>query len=176
MLYAVLWGIFILVMAVVLGTLAIAGISAAPWVPLWRKDIHRMMKIANVKPGDAVYDLGAGDGRMVVIAAQRYGADATGYEFAVLPYFLATTIIRLKGLRKKARIKYANFFKANLGEADVICTFLTPHAMKKLKPKFERELKPGARVVSYAFQIHGWEPTLVDKPNAKTTAIYFYQR
>ena len=135
-----------------------------------------MMKIAGVKPGEIVYDLGAGDGRIVIIAANEFGANATGFEIAVLPYLLGCIKIILKGLRGKARLKYNNFFTYDLSQADVICTFLTPPAMKKLKPKFEKETKSGCRIVSYAFSIPGWQPKEKNKPNEKTTAIYLYQR
>ena len=170
------WWVFFLVLLVVLGTLAYGGISAAPWVPLWRGDVRRMLSIAGTKPGEEVYDLGAGDGRIVVIAASEFGAQATGFELAVLPYFLAQFIILLRGLRGRASMRYANFFNIHLGNADVICTFLTPGAMEKLKPKFEAELKPGSRVVSFAFHVPGWEPTKIDKPNKITTPIYLYER
>lgn len=161
---------------IILGTMAIAGLSAAPWVPLWKKDIRRMLKLAGVKPGEKVYDLGAGDGRIIIIAAEEFGAVAVGYEMAVLPYCLAYIKIMLKRLKPKVSLKYANFFAEDLGDADVVCTFLSPAAMAKLRPKFEAEIKPGGRVVSFAFHIPGWEPTKVEKPNQKTTAVYLYQR
>jgi hypothetical protein len=170
------WVIFIFFLFLVLGTFALAGFSAAPWVPLWKKDVRRMMEIAQVKPGQIVYDLGAGDGRILIIAAKEFKAKATGFEFAVLPYFLGCIKIRLKGLKDQAKLKYRNFFLQDLSQADVICTFLTPQAMKKLKPKLAKEIKPGAKIVSYAFSIPDWKPTKKDKPNKNTTVIYLYQR
>ena len=170
------WVIFITFLVLVLGTFAWGGILAAPWIPVWKKDIKRLLDLAQIKPGETLYDLGAGDGRIVIMAAKEYNAIAVGYEIASLPYFLAYIKILVLGLRGKASFRYRNFFKADLSQADIIVTFLTPPAMEKLKPKFERELKPGARVVSYAFSIKGWEPKQKSKPNKKTTAIYFYQR
>lgn len=168
--------IFTIVVLVILGTFAYGGFSAAPWVPLWKKDIRRMMKLANVKPGETVYDLGAGDGRIIIIAAKEFGALATGFEIATLPYYLGCIKIRLKGLNSQVQLKYRNFFKQDLSSADVICSFLTPRAMRKLKPKLAKEAKPGCRIVSYAFSIPGWKPTIKDKPNKKTTSIFLYQR
>lgn len=172
----IFWLIFIVFLVVVLGTFALGGFLAAPWVPLWKNDIRRMLKLAEVKPKELVYDLGAGDGRIIIIAAEEFGAFAVGFEIAFLPYLLGCIRILLKGLPGKARLKYANFFKQDLSQADVICAFLTPQAMKKLKPKLEKETKFGCRIVSYAFSIPGWQPKKIDKPNQKTTAIYLYQR
>lgn len=174
--FAIFWVIFLVVLFLMIGTYAIGGLSAAPWVPLWKNDVRRMMRIAKVKPGEILYDLGAGDGRMVIIAAKEFGAKATGFEIATLPYLFAYIKINLQGLNSQASMSYRNFFKQDLSSADVICTFLTPKAMKKLKPKLEKEMKPGARIVSYAFHIPGWQETLKDKPNKKTTAIYLYQK
>ena len=145
-------------------------------MPLWKKDTLRLLDIAQVKPGEIVIDLGAGDGRIVIAAAKTYGARAIGYEIAILPYFVGWVRIALLGLRGKARLKYRNFFKEDLSQADVICAFLTPPAMAKLKPKLEKEAKPGCRIVSYAFHIPDWQPTRVDKPDQKTAAIYLYQK
>ncbi|MFA6410235.1 MAG: hypothetical protein WCW26_01510 [Candidatus Buchananbacteria bacterium] len=171
----VFWVVFFIVIFLILGTLALAGFSAAPWVPLWKKDIRRMLKLAEVKPGEIVYDLGAGDGRIIIIAASEFGALATGFEFAFLPYFLAWVKIKLLGLSKKAKLKYGSFFTQDLSQADVICTFLSTQAMERLSPKFKKELKPGCRIVSYAFSLPGFEPKVVDKPE-KMATVYVYQK
>ncbi len=156
--------------------MAWGGILAAPWVPLWKKDIRRMMKLADLKPGELLYDLGAGDGRMLIIAAKEFKAKAIGYEIAVLPFFLAYIKITLLGLRGKIKLRYKNFFHQDLSQADVICAFLTPQAMLKLKPKLEKEAKPGCRIVSYAFSIPGLKPEIADKPSENETKIYLYRR
>lgn len=170
------WVIFTIVVTSVLGTFAYGGISAAPWVPLWKKDTKRMLELAQIKPGQKVVDLGAGDGRIIISAARDYGADATGYEFAILPYLWGLVRINLSGLRGQARLKYRNFFNQDLSYADVVCVFLTPAAMKKLKPKFDAELKPGTKILSYAFHLPGWQPVKTDKPNKNTMTIYLYQK
>jgi len=168
--------IFFIAVMLILGTFAYAGVLAAPWVPLWKKDVLRMLKLAQIKPEEMVYDLGAGDGRIITMAAKEFGARSVGFEMAILPYFLAYIRISLLGLRGRAALKFRNFYDQNLGEADVICTFLSPQAMQKLKPKFEKEAKPGCRIVSFAFSIPGWAPVITDRPDKKTTPIFLYQR
>ncbi len=176
LLFVLFWTAFCAVVLVILGTMAWGGLSAAPWVPLWRKDTMRMLAVAAVKPGETVVDLGAGDGRIIIAAARHYQAKGLGYEVAVLPYSIGFVKIRVLGLTRSVQLKYANFFKADLSQADVVCAFLTPAAMAKLKPKFEREIKPGARIVSYAFKIPDWQPIKIDKPNKNLANIYLYQK
>jgi len=168
--------IFFILVFLILGTFAYAGLSAAPWVPLWKKDVRRMLTLAKVKPGEMVYDLGAGDGRIIIMASQEFGAQSVGFEMSILPYCLAYIKILLSGLRGKTSLQYRNFFDQNFGQADVICTFLSPKAMEKLKPKFEAEAKPGCRIVSFAFHVPGWQARIIDQPNSKTTSVYLYQR
>ena len=167
---------FMAVIFVILATLAYAGISAAPWVPLWQKEVKRMLNLAKVQAGETLYDLGAGDGRIIIMAAKEFKAHAVGFEMAVLPYFLGYIRILLSRIQPRPKLVFANFFKKDLGSADIICVFLTPPAMEKLKSKFEQEAKKGCRIISYAFSIPGWQPSVVDRPNKKTTPIYLYSR
>ncbi len=161
---------------VILITFAIGGVLAAPWVPLWKKDIYRMLKLAEIKPDEVVYDLGAGEGRVILVAAKDFQAKATGFEIAILPYLWGCIKIWVNGLQGRARLKYKNFYNQNLSQADVVCTFLSPWAMEKLKPKLKKELKPGSRLVSAAFPVVGWQPQKIDKADDKSTAIYLYQK
>lgn len=168
--------IFLFFLFLALATFALGGILAAPWVPLKKSDIMRMLKLAEVKPGEIVYDLGAGDGRIIIIAADEFKANATGFELAILPYLVGLIKIILRGLGGKAVLKYRNFYYQDLGQADVVCAFLAPKAMIKLKPKLEKEIKPGGRIVSAVFSIPDWQPKKIDKPNKKAFAIYLYQK
>ncbi len=168
------WLFFLSFIILVLGTFALGGILAAPWVPLWKKDIRRMLELAEVKPGEIVYDLGAGDARILIMAAKDFKAKAVGFEVAVLPYLWGYIKIKLHGLSGQVTLKYRNFFREDFGEADVICAFLTPEAMRKLKPKFQKEIKPNCRVVSYAFHIPDWQPAKISKPKQET-AVYLYR-
>jgi hypothetical protein len=94
---------------------------------------------------------------MRAVAQANPQAHVVGYEISILAWSTAQLLNNIYGLGRRGEVRYKNFYKENLSEFDVIYCFLTPMAMKRLKDKFERELKPGARVVSYAFQVPGWE-------------------
>lgn len=130
-------------------------VNGAPFVPTPLRAVKKMLKISGLKKGDKVYDIGCGDGRVVYMAAKEYGADATGFELS--PFIYAFARIRHFLWRSKAKIKFANFKTQDLSDADVIFCYLLPETLTKLEPKLSRELKPGARVISYAFPIAPWE-------------------
>jgi len=166
---------FFLVFLVV-STYALGGWLAAPWLPLWKKDVYRMLDLAKIKENELVCDLGAGDGRLLIAAVKDYKAKGLGFEIAILPYLIGCFKIYIKGLNGRINFKLSNFFGQNIAQADVICLFLTPAGMEKLKTKLEKETKKGVRILSYAFEIKGWTPTLVDKPEQNRGTIYLYQR
>jgi len=172
----IFWVVLVTFLLLILGSFALAGLLAAPWVPLWKKDVKRMLELANVKPGETVFDLGAGDGRIMIIAAKEFGAKAVGFEIAFLPYFLAYIKIMLSGKKKNIKLQFKNFYHQDFSQADVICTFLSPQAMAKLKQKLQTQTKPGCRIVSYVFKIPDWQPTKIDKPSKNQATIYLYQR
>jgi len=122
-----------------------------PWVPSSMKIVNRMMEMAEVGPDDVVYDLGCGDGRILVAAARRYHARAVGIEIDPLRYLWCQFLITILGQRKRVRIIFGNFFNKDLSEADVVMCFLMPDALTKLEKKLKQELQPGTRVVSNRF-------------------------
>lgn len=166
--------IFLFILIIVFGTAAFASLKAAPFVPTRGKDIKRFLDFAQVKPGQLVYDLGAGDGRLVLALARDYKAQVVGFELSLLPYLWAKIKIKFSGLSDRANIVYKDFYQADISKANTVVCFLTPMAMNKLKPKFEKELKKNARVVSYAFEIKGWPNREVSKPDPNETAIYLH--
>lgn len=152
---------------------AYAGWKFAPWVPTFRKDLDRALKLADLKAGETFVDLGCGDGRVVIVAAEKFGADASGYEIA-LPMIL---VLMLRRRRERVRFFYKSLFEADLSKADVVYLFGTPPTLRgQLTAKLERELRPGARVVSYAFPLDGWTPKAVDRPDQKSLPIRLYSR
>lgn len=169
-----LFFLFLFFIFLILGTLAYGGILAAPWVPLKKRDIHRLLSLAKIRKGERLYDLGSGDGRILIAAARDFQAQCVGFEVAILPFLIAYVKIAMSGLRKQIRLLFRNFYHYPLNDAQVVVAFLSPRAMEKLKEKFERELHPGTRVVSYVFKIPGWKPSYISKPREKDCAIYYY--
>lgn len=164
--------LFVLAAAVTMGW---GAVSAAPFLPAGGRDARRMVALADIQPGQRVYDLGAGDGRLVIEAARRYGAQAIGFEVSILPYLIG----RLRLLRRprsgSARLVWRDFFRWPLHDANAVFCFLTPRAMVRLDQKFRRELKSGARVVSLAFALPNWQPVRIDRPTPQSFKIYVYE-
>lgn len=138
----------------------IAMVTGAPWVPTPMARVKRMLELANIKPGERVYDLGCGDGRLVHLAAKQYGADAIGLELSPLVYAWAR--IRNFFLRSPSRILLRDFRGVDYSNARVLVFYLLPDILKIMRPVFEEELSAGTRIVSYAFEIEGWEPVYVE--------------
>jgi len=130
--------------------------------------VHRMMEMADVGPDDVVYDLGCGDGRMILAAAGRYHARAVGIEIDPLRYLWCQFLITLTGQRKRVQIIFGNLFNKDLSEADVVMCYLMPDALSKLEDKLKKELRPGTRIVSNRFTF----PTL-DKLQEDGDAILY---
>lgn len=158
----------------IVGSAAYAGFKAAPWLPVFKKDIKRIVQLAHLQEADIVYDLGSGDGRIVTAFAHNSDATIYGYEVSFLPYLWSQLKVLMMGLSRRVAIRFGNFFTRDLGQATVIFCFLTPKAMEKLKPKFARELKLGARIISYSFAIPGWTPTEVNRPSERRIPIFIY--
>ncbi|MFH1171289.1 MAG: class I SAM-dependent methyltransferase [bacterium] len=159
----------------VFGTAAWAGIRAAPWLPTRAKDIRRLLDLAELKPGELLYDLGCGDGRVLMIAAKEYGARAVGFEISLLPYLAAKARTIFHPSRRNIQIRFEDFYHTSLSQADVVFCFLTPSAMKRLKTKFVQELHPGARVASSTFSFDGLPGAVRVKPEEKTIAVHLYR-
>lgn len=146
----------------------------APFVPMEPEVIEYVMKLANLKPGDVFYELGSGDGRLVIAAALR-GANATGVEIDRFRVLYSRAWIYLLRLHH-ARILQQNIFNVNLSDANVVCMYLLQSTNEKLMSKLVQELKPGTRVISVAFTLPNWRPIKVDPHGTVYGPIYVYQR
>ena len=128
----------------------------SPWAPWWRtsdESIRRALKLAEVKSSDIVYDLGSGDGRVLIVAAKEFGASGVGIEIDPLRYFLSTLMIYINKVSDRAVIKRKNFFDEDLSPATVVFLYLVPKALERLRLKLLKELKPGTRIVSIKYEI-----------------------
>jgi precorrin-6B methylase 2 len=121
------------------------------------------LKLANLRPGDVLFDLGAGDGRVLLIAAGEFRARAVGIEVGPAQCLLIWLRVVANGLRDQIQIRWGSFYKADLREADVVFVYATSTEVAKLTPHLEKQLKPGARVVSVAADFSEWEPSTLDR-------------
>lgn len=163
--------LLILILAIAITTIY-ALVRGIGWVPTWQRDVDRFLKLADIKAGEKVYDLGCGDGRLVIAAAKK-GAQGIGLEVSILPFIAAYLRNIFSGSR--AKIKFRDFWLVDLKEADVVYFFLIPRIYEQLKNKLEKELKPGARVVAYVWPISGWTPKVVDETTGQPK-MYLYIR
>jgi len=138
------------------------GVFIAPFVPSPASVIQHMLKLAELRAGEVLFDLGAGDGRTVIMAAKAYGARAVGVELREDLAKKALSAIHSNGLADRVTIVNGDMFGVNLGSADVVFLYLTTSANEKIRPKLESELKKGVRVVSHDYEIVGWKPAVVD--------------
>ena len=145
-------------------------IKSAPWDPTPTRAVRRMLEMADLKKGEKLYDLGCGDGRIIIIAAKYYRANAVGIELDPLRYFITKIRIKRNGL-KNARAVRENLFNTDLTDADVVTMFLHQSVNNRMKNKLIKELKDGARVVSHIWTFDGWKPDEIDKKNR----VYLYR-
>lgn len=143
--------ILILVFLILLGSAAYAGVRGAPWVPTWKKDLERVRRLANLKEGECFIELGCGNGRVCRYIAQHTPAQSFGIELSLFQWMIA------KVLARKATIFFGDVFHSDFSSYDVVYMFLMPETYKKLRDKLSRELRSGARVISYVWPVPGWE-------------------
>ena len=138
--------------------------------------VKKMLEYADLKPGETVYDLGCGDGRIVIMAAHEFGARGVGVDINPRLVKEARAKAEALGLGDRVRIIHSNLFDVDVSPADVVTMYLTTGANEKVRPKLERELMPGARVVTHDFSISNWEcvKNLKFRENYRTHNIYLY--
>ncbi len=134
----------------------------APFVATPAPVVRQMLILAELQPGEVLYDLGSGDGRAVIMAAKDFGAKSVGVELRDDLAKRAIDSIENLNLANKTEILQRDIFDVDLSSANVVFLYLTTSANERIKPKLESELKPGTRVVSHDYEILGWNPTRVD--------------
>lgn len=169
-----------------LGTLPIwaqeskKGEKLAPYYPTPDAVVEKMLQLGGLKKGERMFDLGSGDGRIVIMAADKFGANAVGVEFDKDLYTQSSEKIRRMGLADRARIIHGDFLQQDYSSADLITVYLLPAANIKLRPIFDKQLKKGARIVAHDFEIADWKPEKIqdidDDGEGRSHTLYLYRR
>jgi SAM-dependent methyltransferase len=151
------------------GCLALQAALArdVPFVPTPEAVVDKMLEVAKVGPNDVVYDLGSGDGRIVIAAAKK-GARAVGIDIDPQRIREARENAREAGVQKRVEFRQGDLFKADLSGATVVTLYLLSRVNEKLRPKLLSELKPGTRIVSHAFDMGDWKPESVEHVGSST--------
>ena len=174
--------IIILVLSLVATVLAIALVvglvytGGVPFVSTPKKDFTAILRVADLQPGQTIYDLGCGKAHLLIKATKEFQAKGIGYELSLTPYLWAKWRIWLR--RADVKVYLKNFFPADLSNADVVFCYLFPEVMKKLEPKFQAELKLGSKVVAYGFPLAEKNPQQIiatNNDNAELGKIFVYQ-
>ncbi len=150
--------------------------NLAPNIPTPQLVVERMLEAAHLKPGEMVYDLGCGDGRIVITAAQKFQARAVGIELSRDIYEKTSARIHNMGLENRVTIVHGNALHTDLSPANVVTLYLLTSSNERLRPELERYLKPGSRVVSHDFEIRGWHPAVTERLEAdgRVHSIFVY--
>src|SRR5450631_2209811 len=148
----------------------------APYVASPIRLVDRMLELANIKPGETVFDLGSGDGRVLIAAVEKYKAKAVGVEISPMLVAKATANIQKEGLSDQAHVIQGDVLTADLTGADVVFLYLVTPLNERLRPRLERFLKAGARVISHDYAIPGWRASHTEKTDSRHAhLIYVYE-
>jgi len=165
--------------ALILGVSLIVGlimVKGVPFISTPKNELENICRAADLQPGQVVYDLGCGKANLLVVASKQFGAKGVGYELSLWPYLWAR--VRVWFYKADAEVLMKDFFQADLSRADAVFCYLFPEVMAKLEKKFKSELKSGAKVVSYAFQLSNVTPVKIVSGNSNKKSvgqIYVYQ-
>lgn len=150
----------------------------APYYPTPATIVEKMLQIGGLKAGEKVFDLGSGDGRIVIVAAQKFHANATGVELDKDLCKQSLAKIKKLGLEKSAHIVNGDLLKQNYSSADLITVYLLPVSNDKVTPLLDKQLKKGTRVVAHDFELKNWTPDKVehieDDGEGRSHTLYLY--
>jgi 16S rRNA A1518/A1519 N6-dimethyltransferase RsmA/KsgA/DIM1 with predicted DNA glycosylase/AP lyase activity len=152
----------------------------APYYPTPETIVEKMLQLGGLKSGEKMFDLGSGDGRIVIMAASKFKADATGVEFDRDLWKQSMDRIKSLGLDKQARIIHGDVMKQDYSSANLLTVYLLPSSNDKLRPLLEKQLKKGTRVIAHDFEFSGWTPEKVeqveDDGEGRSHTLYLYRR
>ena len=152
----------------------------APYYPTPETIVEKMLQLGGLKAGEKVYDLGSGDGRIVIMAAQKFHADSVGVEMDKDLCRLSLDKIRKLHLEKTAHIVNADLLKQDYSSADLIAVYLLPGFIDKVQPMLDRQLKKGARIVAHDFEFKNWTPekveNIADDGEGRSHTLFLYRK
>jgi len=162
---------FIIIFFVTLLWILVPAFYGLPSVPTKPDRIRKALKLVNLQPDEILYDLGAGDGRVLLIAAREFGARAVGIEVGPIQCTLIWLRAVASGFGDKIQIQWKNFLKADLSTGDVVFVYATSKEVRRLASYLEKQMKPGSRVVTISADFPEWEPSTFDEHDL----IFVYQ-
>ena len=154
------------------------GKKIVPYVPTPQEVVERMLELAQVKKGDVVYDLGSGDGRIVVTAAKKYGVKAIGFEIDPERIKESQENIKKAGVGHLVEIRQQDIRTVDLSQASVLTMYLLPEVNLMIRPNIWKQMKPGSRVVSHDFDMGDWKPIKTEQikdPSGWEHTLYLWQ-
>jgi hypothetical protein len=171
MIILLVYGVSLLLFVLILLWILIPALYGLPPVSTKPERIQKALKLANLQPNEVLYDLGAGDGRVLFIAARDFGAHAVGLEVGPIQCAVIWLRIAASGLGNQIQVQWANFYQADLREADLVFVYATSQEVSKLAPHLEGQMKQGSRLVSISADFPEWEPAAFDDRDL----IFLYQ-
>jgi len=176
-------------LAAVLLTLSISSLvllraqkddQLAPYYPTPQTVVDKMLQLGGMKAGEKMFDLGSGDGRIVIMAAQKYKADATGVELNDSLFRQSMDRIKTLGLAATARVIHGDLLQQDYSSADLLTVYLLPVGNELVTPILEKQLKKGARIVAHDFEFAAWKPvqslSIDDDGEGRSHHLYLYRR
>ena len=157
------FGFFLLLFILALLWILVPALYGLPSIPTKLDRIRKALKLANLRPDEALYDLGAGDGRVLLIAASEFGAKAVGIEVGPIQCAVIWLRAIASGFGDKIQVQWGNYLNADLRDADVVFLYATSQEVLKVASHLEKQLKPGTRVISISADFHEWEPSNFDE-------------
>ena len=157
-----LYGINLLILTLALLWILVPAFYGLPSKPTKPDRIRKALQLVKLQSNEVLYDLGAGDGRVLLIAAREFGAQAVGIEIGPVQCALVWLRTIASGFGERIQIKLENYYKADLSGADVVYIYATSQEVLKLAPLLEKKMKPGSRVVSISADFPEWEPSTFD--------------
>lgn len=148
------------------------GPGEVPYVPTPPQVVEAMLKLGGITGSDIVFDLGCGDGRIVIMAARKFGAQGTGIDINPVRIQEAKENARQAGVEKKVHFLEKNLFEADVHEATLVTLYLLPDVNRRLRPLLLKQLKPGTRIVSHAFDMDDWRPDKKISADGRTVYLW----